>query len=319
MIKTAICELFGIKHPIIQGGMAWVSTARLVSAVSNAGALGILGTGDAHPDWIRQQIHLTKELTSQPFGINILLDSPHINQIINLIIMERVTIVTTGIGNPANLIPRFKKRGIKVLPVISNVSMARHLEKSGADALITEGMESGGHIGELTTMALVPQIVDRVKIPVIAAGGIADGRGLAAALVLGAQGVQIGTRFVCSEECGAHQSYKERIIKSTGNATVITGQKLKRPLRSLRNKLTNQLRILERAGLTQKELRLFNQGRIYLGIVEGDTVNGYLLAGQIAGLVKHIQPAEVIVNNIITEAEIILKHAGQQTSKETNQ
>ena len=318
MLKTAICDLFSIKHPIIQGGMAWISTAELVSAVSNAGGLGIIGIGDEEPDWVRQQIRLTKQQTSKPFGANIFLTSPFTKQVIEVVLEEKVAVVTTGGGNPEPYIPQLKQAGIKVMSVVSSVALARQLEQVGADAIVAEGMESGGHIGKTTTMALVPQVVDSVQIPVVAAGGIGDGRGLAAALALGAQGIQMGTRFVCSEECIAHPSYKGEILKAKDRSTVVIGQNIGHPLRCLQNNLTQQLRALEEAGLSKKELELFSRGRIHLGLVEGDIHEGSLISGQIAGLIKKIKPVRVIIEEMLAEAEAIIKNTEKRISQEVS-
>lgn len=306
MLKTAICDLFNIEHPIIQGGMAHVGTAELVSAVSNAGGLGIIGTGFYEPDWVRQQIQLTRQQTNNPFGINIQLASPYVKQVVEVVLKEQVAIVTTGAGNPEPYMPGFKQKGIKVMPVVNNVDLARRLEKAGADAIIAEGMESGGHIGEITTIVLLPQVVDSVRIPVVAAGGIGDGRGLAAALALGAQGIQMGTRFVCSTECIAHPEYKREILAATSSSTVVTRQILGFPQRSLKNKLTDQFQELEKAGASREELELFDRGRMYLGLVEGDIEDGSLLAGQISGLINEIKPVRVIIEDTVAEAERII-------------
>ena len=306
MLKTAICDLFDIKHPIIQGGMAHVGTAELVSAVSNAGGLGIIGSGYYEPDWIRKQIHLTRQQTNRPFGINIQLASPFAKQVLEMVLEERVPVITTGAGNPETYIPRFNQAGIKVMPLVSSVDLAKLLERAGADVIIAEGTESGGHIGETATMVLVPQVVDSVRIPVVAAGGIGDGRGLVAALALGAQGIQMGTRFVCSNECIAHPKYKQKILEANDQSTVVTRQVLGMPQRSLQNKLTDQFQTLEQAGLSKEELELFDRGRMYLGLVEGDIEDGSLLAGQIAGLIKDIKPVRVIIEETIAEAERII-------------
>ena len=316
MLKTPICDLFGIEHPIIQGGMAHVGTAELVSAVSNAGGLGIIGSGFYQPDWVKQQIYLTRQRTNKPFGINIQLASPFAKQVIELVVEEQVAIVTTGAGNPETYIPRFKQTGIKVMPVVSSADLAKRLERTGADAIVAEGTESGGHTGETTTMVLVPQVVDSVRIPVIAAGGIGDGRGLVAALALGAQGIQMGTRFVCSTECIAHPRYKQKILEANDQATVVTRQVLGSPQRSLRNKLTDQFQELEKAGLSKEELELFDRGRMYLGLIEGDIDDGSLLAGQIAGLIKEIKPVKEIIEEIVAEAETIIKNLRNLSKKE---
>ncbi len=313
MLRTAICDLLGIEYPIIQGGMAHLGTAELVSAVSNAGGLGIIGTGYYEPDWVRDQIRRTREQTGNPFGINIQLRSPHIEQVVRIILEERVAIVTTGAGNPAKYMPDFKQAGMKVIPVIARVSTARRMQEVGADVVVAEGMESAGHIGETTTMALLPQVVDSVQIPVIAAGGIADGRGLAAALALGAQGVQIGTLFACSQECIAHPAYKKKILEANDSSTVVTGRTTGLPLRSLKNSLTEQYAALEEGGATPEELNLFGQGRMYLGLIEGDVDDGSLLAGQISGMIKETKPVKVIIEEIITEAEAIIISLSKQT------
>lgn len=306
MLKTAICDLFGIEHPIILGGMAHVGTAELVSAVSNAGGLGIIGTGFYQPEWVRQQIHLTRQQTSRPFGINIQLASPFAQQVIEMVLAEKVAIVATGAGNPESYLPRFKQAGIKVMPVVAGVALAKQLEQAGVDAIVAEGMESGGHVGETTTMALVPQVADSVQIPVVAAGGIADGRGLVAALALGAQGIQMGTRFVCSQECIANPRYKQKILEAHDRATVVTRQTTGYPLRTLRNNLTDQVLALEQAGIAKEELELFDSGRMHLGLIEGDIEEGSLLAGQIAGLIKEIKPVRVIIEQIVAEAKAII-------------
>ncbi len=306
MLKTAICDLFGIEYPIIQGGMAYLGTAELVSAVSNAGGLGIIGAGNSEPDWVRQQIRLTRQLTDKPFGVNILLMSPFAEQVVDVVLEERVAVVTTGAGNPGVYIPRFKQAGIKVMPVLASVALAKRLERAGVDAVVAEGMESGGHIGEVTTMALVPQVVDGVQIPVVAAGGIGDGRGLAAALALGAQGVQIGTRFVCSEECIAHPGYKQKILQAHERSTVASGQSTGHPLRCLQNRLTRQFEEMEKAGVSKEELESFGMNRYYQGAIEGNLDNGSLIAGQVAGLIKEIKPVRVIIDEMMTEAEAII-------------
>lgn len=286
--------------------MAWLATYELASAVSNAGGLGIIGSGNLPPEWLREQIRATKERTDKPFGVNIMLLSPYKEEYIKVVIEEGVKIITTGAGNPGIHIPKLKEAGIKVMPVVASVALAKRLERAGADAIIAEGMESGGHIGELTTMALIPQVVDEVSIPVIAAGGIADGRGLAAALALGAQGVQMGTRFVCSEECIAHPKFKQKIIEARDRSTVVTGLSTGHPVRCLENKFAREFLALEKEGATPEELNQFGMGRLYLGVIEGDIENGSLMAGQIAGLIKDIKPVKVIIEEIVAQAEEIL-------------
>ena len=281
MLKTAICDLFGIKDQMIQGGMLHVATVELVSAVSNAGGLVIIGAGNAEPEWVREQIRLTRQRTSKPFGVNILLMSPFVKEVIEVVLQEKVGVVTTGAGNPGVYISRFKQAGVKVMPVVASVALAVRLERIGVDAIVAEGMESGGEVGETTTMVLVPQVVDSVRIPVVAAGGISDGRGLAAALALGAQGVQMGTRFVCSEECIAHTAYKEKILKARDRSTVVTGQTTGYSLRCLQNRLTRQFAELEQDGESKAERDLVGRGKGYQGLMGDNTEEGSLLAGQI--------------------------------------
>jgi enoyl-[acyl-carrier protein] reductase II len=306
MLKTVICDLFGIKYPIIQGGMAHVATAELVSAVSNAGGLGIIGAGASEPGWVREQIRLTRKQTDKPFGVNILLISPFAAQVIDLVLEEKVAMVTTGAGNPGPYIPRFRQAGVKVMPVVASVALAKRLERAGVDALVAEGMESGGEIGQITTMALVPQVVDAVKLPVVAAGGIGDGRGLAAALALGAQGVQMGTRFVASQECIAHPAYKQAIVDAHDRSTVISGQSTGYPIRALENKLIHEFWEKEKSGISIEELMEFGIGKVRLGLIEGDLENGTLLAGQIAGMIKEIKPVKAIIDDMVAEAEAII-------------
>ncbi|MCR4430138.1 MAG: enoyl-[acyl-carrier-protein] reductase FabK [Tepidanaerobacteraceae bacterium] len=306
MFHTEICDLLGIKYPIIQGGMAWVATAELAAAVSNGGGLGIIGAGNAPADMVRDQIRKAKSLTDKPFGVNIYFMSPFVDDVMKVVIEEKVAVVTTGAGNPGKYIPCLKEAGIKVIPVIASVALAQRLEKTGVDALIAEGMECGGHIGEITTMALVPQIVDAVEIPVIAAGGIADGRGFIAALSLGAEGVQMGTRFVCAKECTVHDNYKKAIIKAKDRSTVVTGKPTGHPVRVLKNKLSHQFEILESRGADIKELEALGTGRLRAAVVEGDVDNGSVMAGQIAGMITDIKPAAEIIEDLINEAKQVL-------------
>ncbi len=310
MLKTAICDLFGIKYPIIQGGMAHVATYELVSAVSNAGGLGIIGAANFEPEWVRQQIRLTREQTDKPFGVNIMLISPYVEQVIETVLEEKVKVVTTGAGNPGIYMSRFKQAGIKVMPLVASVALAKRLERYGADAIVAEGTESGGHIGETSTLALVPQVVDSIQIPVVAAGGIADGRGLVAALALGAQGVQMGTRFVCSDECIANPLYKEKILKANDRATVVTGESMGHPIRSLQNRLTRQFLAMEKNGASNEDLDEFGRGRTHLGLIEGDVNEGTLLSGQIAGLIKEIKAVKSIMEEIVAEAETLIAQLG---------
>jgi len=310
-----ICNLLDIKYPIIQGGMAWLGTTELVSAVSNAGGLGVIGSGDAPPDWLRDQIRATRERTDKPFGVNILMMSPFVKDNLKMIVDEGVKIVTFGGGNPGTYIPALKEAGVKAIPVVSSVALARRLERLGIDAVIAEGMESGGHVGDTATMALVPQVVQNVKLPVIGAGGIADGHGLVAALALGAHGVQMGTRFVCSEECIAHPSFKERILQAHDRATVVTGETTGHPVRCLENRLTREFRAMEKSGASTEELEAFGRGRLSSGIIQGNLEEGSLMAGQIAGLIKDIKPVKAIIDDIMAEAEKVIETLGKFESK----
>jgi enoyl-[acyl-carrier protein] reductase II len=306
VLKTVVCDLFDIKYPVLQGGMAHIGTYELVSAVSNARGLGIIGSGFYEPEWVRNQIRMTKQHTNRPFGVNIQMASPHVKQVVDVVIEEGVTIITTGAGNPETFIPEFKHAGIKTVPVVNSPSAAKHMEKAGVDAIIAEGTESGGHVGETTTMVLVPEVVESVKIPVIAAGGICDGRGMAAVLALGASGIQMGTRFACSKECIAHPEYKRRIMNVATPATVVTRQILGYPQRSLRNELTDRFTELENAGVSIEELEMFDRGRMYLGLIEGDLREGTLLAGQIAGRIREEKSVKDIIEETVSEAEMVI-------------
>jgi enoyl-[acyl-carrier protein] reductase II len=306
MIKTALNELLGIEHPIIQGGMAWVSTAELVAAVSEAGGLGILAGGNAPPDYVCDQIRQTKAMTSKPFGVNIPLFTPYLDEVLNVCIEERVSVVATGAGSPGTFIPQLKAAGLKVIPVVSSVALAKRLERMGADALVAEGMESGGHIGDVGTLPLVPQVVDAVEVPVIAAGGIADGRGLAAALALGAAGVQMGTRFIATAECTAHQNYKEKIVKARDRATMASGHSLGHPVRVIRNPMARKFDEMERTSCSEEEIIEFGTGKLRLAAEEGDMVNGSLMAGQSSGLVRDIVTVKEVIERTVAEAEEII-------------
>ncbi len=305
MIKTEICELLDIEYPIIQGGMAWVATSELAAAVSNAGGLGIIGCGAAPKDVIKDEINKIKKLTNKPFGVNVMLLSPHVDDIIQLLYEEKVPVVTTGAGNPGKYMNGFKEIGTKVIPVVPSVALGKRMEKIGADAIIVEGTEAGGHIGELTTMSLIPQVADEVTIPVIAAGGIADGRGLIAALALGAKGVQIGTRFVCTVECRAHENYKNAIIKSSDRDAVVTGRSTGHPVRALKNKFTKNLLELEKQNTDIEAIEKFGAGMLRKAVIDGDVVNGSVMAGQISGLIKDIKTCEEVIQDIVAEAERI--------------
>lgn len=304
MFYTELCQILEIKYPIIQGGMAWVANHQLAQAVSNAGGLGIIAAGNAPKEVVGEEIKNLRLQTDKPFGVNIMLMSPFSEDIIDLVCEERVPVVTTGAGNPGKYIKKLKDSGIKVLPVVPTVALARRLEREGADALIVEGTEAGGHIGELTTMSIVPQIVDAVEVPVVAAGGIADGRGFLAALSLGAKGVQMGTRFVCSTECVAHQNYKRKIMKSKDRDAIVTGRSTGYPVRVLKNKFTKEYIELEKTGVSFNELEELGAGRLRTAVIDGDMDNGSIMAGQISGMVNDIKPCEDIINNIIKEAEI---------------
>ena len=304
-IRTRLTELLGIEHPIIQGGMAWTATAELASAVSEAGGLGIIGAGHMPTDMLREQIRTAKAATTRPFGVNLMLMTPHIDELVQLVLDERVPVVTTGAGNPGKYMDALKERGIKVLPIAPSTALARRLESIGADAIIGEGMEAGGHIGELTTMVLTPQLVDAVDIPVVAAGGIADGRGMAAAFALGAEGVQIGTRFMCAEECTIHPAVKATVIKAKDRDTVVSGRSTGHPVRVIKNKLSRMVEELDRENKTT-EIEELGTGKLALAMREGDTAMGSLMAGQAAALVCKIQPAAEIVDEIITEATDVM-------------
>ncbi|WP_088187607.1 enoyl-[acyl-carrier-protein] reductase FabK [Desulfosporosinus sp. FKA] len=303
MIKTRICELIGIEYPIFQGGMAWVATGELAAAVSEAGGLGIIGSGQAPADWLRVEISKVKRITTKPFGVNVMLMSPFVDEVMQVILEERVPVITTGAGNPGKYVPELKEVGTKVIPVVASVALAKRLEKVGVDALIAEGMESGGHIGEIGTFPLIPQIVDVVDIPVIAAGGILDGRGLVAAMALGAEGVQMGTRFMCAQECTISPLVKEKIIKAKDRSTVVTGRSTGHPVRCLDNRFTREFEQYEKEGMAGAELEKLGQGKLRLAMVEGDVENGSIMAGQIAGAVKQIEPAAMIVQDIMQSAE----------------
>lgn len=306
MFYTEICKLLDIEFPIIQGGMAWVATAELAAAVSNAGGLGIIAAGSAPEDVVRNEIKKAKSLTDKNFGVNIYFMSPHVDKVIDVVVEEEVPVVTTGAGNPGKYMSKLKQAGIKVIPVVSSVALARRLERVGADALIAEGMECGGHIGELTTMALVPQVVDAVKIPVIAAGGIADARGFLAALALGAKGVQMGTRFVCARECTAHEKFKEAIITAKDRSTIVTGKTTGHPVRVIKNKLSLKFEELEQKQASVYELEALGQGKLRLAVVDGDVENGSVMAGQVSGMIKEVKSAENIIQDIIKGASKLL-------------
>jgi len=300
-LRTRLTELLGIEHPVIQGGMAWTATAELSAAVSNAGGLGVIGAGHMPTELLREQIRLAKELTDRPFGVNLMLLTPHIDELVEMVLEEGVHAVTTGAGNPGKYMAAFKERDIKVLPIAPSVALAKRLESIGADAIIGEGMEAGGHIGELTTMVLTPQLVDAVSVPVVAAGGIADGRGVAAAFALGAEGVQVGTRFMCASECTIHPDVKQRIVKARDRDTVVTGYSTGHPVRVIKNKLAKTIAELDRENRPE-EIEVLGSGKLALCMREGDLEMGSIMAGQAAAMVERIQPAAEIVQEMIGEA-----------------
>ncbi len=306
-MKTKISSLLGITYPIIQGGMAWVAEYHLAAAVSEAGGLGLIGAASAPAEWVRDQIREAKKLTSKPFGVNIMLMSPYADEVARVIVEENVKVVTTGAGSPERYMKMWKEAGIKVIPVVASVALAKRMERSGADALVAEGCEAGGHIGESTTMALVPQVVDAVQIPVIAAGGIADGRGIAAAFMLGAQGVQMGTHFVVTDECQVHENYKERIIKAKDIDSRVTGRTTGHPVRALRNDMTKQYIELENKGAGFEELEQLTLGGLRRAVVEGDMKTGSVMAGQIAGMVKERMSCRALIEKLVRETEALMK------------
>ena len=306
-MKTEITKLFEIEYPIIQGGMAWVATAELAAAVSEAGGLGIIGAGGAPASWVKEQIQKVKQKTDKPFGVNLMLMNPEADQIAELIAEEKIEVVTTGAGNPEKYMKMWKEAGVKVVPVVASVALAKRMERAGADAVIAEGTESGGNIGETTTMVLVPQVVDAVSIPVIAAGGIADGRGVAAAFMLGAKAVQMGTIFVAAEESIASDAYKNKIVKAKDIDTKVTGRSTGHPVRVLRNQQSKEYLRLEAEGASFEELEKLTLGGLKKAVVDGDVIHGSVMAGQIAGLVKEIRSCKDIVEGLNAEAESLLK------------
>ena len=306
-MKSRICELLNIQYPIVQGGMAWAATAELAAAVSNAGGLGLIAAGNAPADWVKEQIIKARSLTDKPFGVNVMLLSPFVDEVMEVIIQEKVPVITTGAGNPGKYLQRLKENGTKVVPVIPSVSLAKRMEKEGADAVIAEGTEAGGHIGELTTMALIPQVVDEVSIPVIAAGGIADSRGVIAAFALGAEGVQIGTRFLCSKECIVHENYKNAIINAKDRDAVVTGRSTGHPVRTLKNKLTREFDKLEKKGASVEELEKLGEGKLRAAVCDGDVEMGSVMAGQIAGMIKDVKSCEEIIQDLIGNTQHVIE------------
>jgi len=306
-MKTRITELLGIKYPVIQGGMAWVAEYHLAAAVSEAGGFGVIGAASAPPEIVREQIRKVKELTDKPFGVNVMLMNPNAPEVAKVVVEEGVKAVTTGAGNPAAFMEMWKAAGIKVMPVVASVAMAKMMEKAGADAVVAEGTESGGHIGSATTMTLVPQVADAVSIPVIAAGGIGDGRGVAAAVMLGAEAVQMGTRFIVAEESIVHENYKKKILAAKDIDSEVTGTSHGHPVRQLRNNMTREYLKLEKAGAPFEELEHLTLGALRKAVVEGDIVNGTLMAGQIAGMIKEEMTCAEMIQEIMKQAESLLK------------
>ena len=299
--------MLGIQYPVFQGGMAWVAYASLAAAVSNAGGLGLISSINAGTDAVRAEIRKCKELTDKPFGVNIMLQAPNAGEIAQMVVEEGVKIVTTGAGSPAQYMPMWKEAGIKVIPVIASVALALKMQAAGADAVVAEGAESGGHVGELHTMPLVPQVVDAVDIPVIAAGGICDGRGAAAAFMLGADAIQVGTRFLSAAECNVHPEYKEKILKATDISTIVTGKTLGHPVRSLKTPFSKTFARMESdPSVSSEEVMAFGSGSLRRAVQEGDP-NGSYMAGECAGMVRRIEPAKDIVEDLMSGAEKVLK------------
>lgn len=311
-MKTRICDLLGIEYPIIQGGMAWVATHELAAAVSEAGGLGIIGAGGAPASWVHEQIRQAKKATDKPFGVNLMLMNPEADQIAQIIAEEKVKVVTTGAGNPGKYIQMWKDAGVKVIPVVASVALAKLMERGGADAVIAEGMESGGHIGKATTMTLVPQVADAVEIPVIAAGGIGDGRGFAAAMMLGAEAVQMGTRFVTAKECTVHENYKQKIIKAKDIDSEVTGMANGHPIRVLRNQMTKAYLKMEKEGASLEELEKMTLGSLRKAVVEGNVTDGSVMAGQISGLIKKEESCKEIILDVMQGARQAMNNSYEE-------
>lgn len=309
-MKTQVTKLLGIEYPIIQGGMAWVAEHHLAAGVSKAGGLGLIGAASAPADWVREQIRAARTLTSNPFGVNIMLMSPYADQVAKVIVEEGVKVVSTGAGSPEKYMKMWKDAGVKVIPVVASVALAKRMERCGADALVAEGTEAGGHIGENTTMVLVPQVVDAVDIPVIAAGGIADGRGMAAAFMLGAQAVQMGTHFVAVRESMVHENYKRAVIKARDIDSRVTGRATGHPVRALRNQMTKEYLRLEQEGASLEELELLTLGGLRKAVVEGDIINGSVMAGQIAGMVKEELSCDELIQKLVKETDSLIGGKG---------
>ena len=312
MIKSKVAEMLGLKYPVFQGGMAWVATAELVSAVSNAGGLGIIGSGSMEPDILEKEIHRTKQMTDKPFGVNLMLMNPFIDDLVEVVCKEKVAVVTTGAGNPGKYIEKFKNAGIKVFPIAPMIALAKRLKKLGVDGIIAEGGESGGHVGELTTMVLVRQIVNEIDLPVIAAGGISDSRSVVAAFALGADAVQIGTRFVVAKECTVHKNYKEAIIKADCRDAVVTGRSTGHPVRCLRNRLTREFDKLEKEGAPKEKLEELGAGKLKAAAVDGDIKWGSVMMGQTAGLIEEEQSVKEILEEIFNGVPEVIKELNER-------
>ena len=309
MLKSRICEILGIRYPVFQGGMAWVADASLAAAVSNAGGLGLISSINAGTEAVRNEVRKCREMTDRPFGVNIMLQAPNAEEIAHMVIEEGVTIITTGAGSPAKYMPMWKEAGIKVIPVVASVALALKMQQAGADAVVAEGAESGGHVGELHTMSLVPQVVDALDIPVVAAGGICDGRGAAAAFMLGAEAIQVGTRFLSAQECNVHPEYKEKILKATDISTIVTGKSLGHPVRSLKTPFSKTFAKMENdPSVSQEDILAFGSGALRKAVQEGDR-NGSYMAGECAGMVRKIEPAKDIVEDLILGAEKVIAEA----------
>jgi enoyl-[acyl-carrier protein] reductase II len=307
MIQTPLCDLLGIEHPILQGGMAWAANAELAAAVSNAGGLGIVGAGNQPPEAVRQEVRRTRELTNRPFGANVPIFTGDVEDRLQVFIDEGVQVITFGGGTAGPYLGPLRRAGICVIPVVASVALARRLAREGVDALIAEGMESGGHVGDVATLPLVPQVVDAVDIPVVAAGGFADGRGLAAALALGAVGIQMGTRFICTIECQAHENYKQRILRAHDRATIVTGGVFDHPVRCIRGPFVRRLEALERAGISEAAFLDYGAGRLRSAIMDGDVKEGSVMAGQSAGLVNDLIPVRELIERVVAEAEAAIR------------
>lgn len=304
-MANRVCELFGIKYPVFQGGMAWVANAELAAAVSKAGGLGIIAAGGAEASVVKNEIIKLRKLTDKPFGVNVMLMSPHAKDVIDMLLEEKPDVVITGAGNPGKYIPLLKEAGIKVVPVVPSATLAKRMEKAGADAVVAEGCEAGGHIGELTTFVLIPQVAEAVKIPVIAAGGIYDSRGTVAAFSLGAEGIQVGTRFICSTECSAHINYKNAVIKAKERDAVVTGRSTGAPVRALKNKLTSEYERLEKSGASFEEIEKLGMGGLKRAFLDGDAEMGSLMAGQVASMVNEIEPCSKIIEELFSNVHQI--------------